>query len=61
MRGDLTPLSYPLHSPSIEQAHIPVTVVLEKPERPAGEPVVVVAIEHNRGVVAHPGMAEPGF
>ena len=42
----------------IEEAHIPVAVVLENPKRPGGEPVVVVAIEHNRGVVAHPGAAE---
>ena len=51
----------PQHAPAVHQADILVSVVAELPERPGGEPVVVVAIEDDGGIRRDAAAAEQGF
>ena len=43
-------LVQPVLAPAIEDAHVGMAVELQLPVRPRGEPVVVVAVQHDRGV-----------
>ena len=55
--GQLAAFGQPFLAATVHQPHVLVTVQLQLPKSPGGEPVVVVAIEHHRGVVADAGPA----
>src|SRR5437899_1647191 len=54
-------LFQPFLAAAVNQADIPMTVVLQLPEGVGGEPVVVVAIEQDGGVVGNAGRAKKLF
>ena len=51
-------LGDPLLARAVHQLHVVVAVVLEVPVRVGGEPVVAVAVEHDRVLVRDPAAAE---
>ena len=46
-RSELAILGKPLHAPAVQEAYILVPIVLENPQCPGSEPVVVVAIQYD--------------
>src|ERR1700683_3833531 len=59
--GKLPLFLKPFLAPAIHDADIAVAVVLQLPEGPGGEPIVVVSIDHNRAVVRDAGAAQQLF
>jgi hypothetical protein len=54
----LAVLGEPLLAAAVHETHVLVAVELELPEGPRREPVVVVAVEDDRGVVGDPACRE---
>src|SRR6266536_2113292 len=46
-RGELAILGKPLHAPTVQETYILVPIVLENPQCPGSEPVVVMALQYN--------------
>jgi hypothetical protein len=57
----LPPFGDPLLAAAIHEADVFVPVDLQLPQRPCGEPVVVIAIEDHGGVVADAGFLQQGL
>src|SRR5581483_670953 len=58
---DFATFGEPLFAATVHDANILVAVNLRLPERPRGEPVVVIAVHNDRGVRRDPGLAEEPF
>src|SRR6266481_3631121 len=58
---ELTTLASPFLPATVHQAHVLVAVDLHLPQRPGGEPVVVVAVEDHRCIVADAGLGHQPF
>ena len=59
--GQLSAFGFPLGAATVHKFHLGVSIVLHLPEGPGSEPVVVVSVQDNGGVVADARVAEKRF
>jgi hypothetical protein len=59
--GQRTLLFHPLFTAAVDQADVFVAVVFQLPQSVGGEPVVVVTVEQDSGVVGDSGIAQQLF
>src|SRR5580658_11116532 len=60
-RGERSVLRNPLLAAPIDQANVLVAVIFQLPKGVGGEPVVVVPVQQNRGVVRDSRLSEQFF